>query len=151
MSLVVNLRVPAHVRPFIFGRFAIAALTLLTLQACSSGSMSPGGGSDALSSSTVGPSGGSAQSRSDQETRAACRQRVNEMFEKRNRGEIYAANPSVNSPESANYLGGLPNRGLSAQFDYERTIDDCVRSSGTGTSSIIAPTPASAAPARKNR
>ena len=72
-------------------------------------------------------------------TQAACRQRVNEMYERRNRAEIYAPNSAMNSPYSGGYQSGLSTRGLSSQFDYERTLRECERNSGTADDRSQAP------------
>ncbi len=78
-------------------------------------------------------------------TQAACRQRVNEMYERRNRAEIYAPNPAMNSPYSGGYQSGLSTRALSSQFDYDRTLRECERNSGTGEDRSQAPVPPPAA------
>jgi hypothetical protein len=101
-------------------------LMILALTACSAGSM---GGAD---SGAIGPSGTAARSRTDLETERVCRERVNEMTDKQNRPAIYAANSSLNSPFSANFLPSVPSRGLSGQFAYEQTLAECERSAGTG-------------------
>jgi hypothetical protein len=107
-------------------RTAVPGLFLLALTACSAGSM--GGGGD----SAVGPSGPAAAGGPDLTTQLACRQRVNEMYEVRNRGDIYTANPSVNSPFSANYQPDVPSRGLSNQFAYNQSLAECERNSVNG-------------------
>ena len=70
-------------------RVLVPGLALLALSGCDSGPLSSSGGP---SYSAVGPSGVAAQSRSDLETRDACRERANEMYDKRGRAEIYAPN-----------------------------------------------------------
>jgi len=118
-------------------------LALLALPACSSGPADSGG----LNWDAVGPSGGVSASRTSLETQQACRQRTSEMYDRRNRADIYAPNSSMNSPQSANYVEGVTSRGLSSQFGYEQAISDCERNSGTG-----APLPeAMPAPAPKVR
>jgi hypothetical protein len=120
------------------------ALVLLTLSACSSGLFGGRTSSDA-----VGPSGVAASGQTDLPTQQACRRRVNEMYDIRDRGEIYAANPSANTPFSANYLAGVPNRGLSNQFAYEQTLAECERNARSDAQSVQTPLPP--APAAKGR
>ncbi|MSO99872.1 MAG: hypothetical protein EXR07_02295 [Acetobacteraceae bacterium] len=119
----------AHFFPFV---------ALLALAGCSAGSMGSSGGFAA-----VGPSGGP----TDLATQTACRQRVNEMYDHRNRAEIYTANSSMNSPYSANYQAGVTSRGLAGQFDYERTLRECERNTGAARETARAP----AAPPPKGR
>nr|WP_294521188.1 hypothetical protein [uncultured Rhodopila sp.] len=87
-------------------------------------------GAVALSACDSAPQ--TAQQQADAQTAAACRQRANEIFDRQNRGAIYAANPSTNSPFSANFTGDNPSRGLSQQFAHDRQVSDCIRNSGTG-------------------
>ena len=109
-------------------RLLIPGMGALALAACSSGPMGGGG----PSWNAVGPSGTAAEVRGGQETRAACRERAEQMYDQRDRHRIYTANPQTNTPSSANYLSDVPSRGLSAQFEYERTVNDCVRNSTYG-------------------
>jgi hypothetical protein len=113
-------------------------LALLALSACSAGGM--GGGGD----SGVGPSGTAAERRTDLETQQACRDRTNELYEQRERAQIYAPASSVNTPFSANYQPDVPSRGLSGQFAYEQTKAECERA---GTGSIDQRAPNAAPPA----
>ena len=74
-------------------------LAMLALSGCSSGPLASGasegnGGQVSLA------------------TQTACRERVNQIYDERNRGDIFAANSSMNSPQSANYLEGDTSRGL---------------------------------------
>ena len=55
----------------------------------------------------------SPQAQADAATNAACRQRANEVFDRQNRGAIYSANSSANSPFSANFTPDVTSRGLS--------------------------------------
>jgi hypothetical protein len=120
-----------------------AWVLLLTLAACSAGSM--GGAGD----SVPGPSGVAAAGNTDLATQQACRQRVNEMYEVRNRGDIYTANPSVNSPFSANYQPDVPSRGLSNQFAYDQSLVECEHNATNGAEGpTIAPSPPPAAKGR---
>jgi hypothetical protein len=107
-------------------------LAMLALSACSGGPLGGLFGGHA-SSDAVGPSGAAGPGPVDLATQQACRRRVNEMYEIRDRGDIYAANPSSNTPSSANSEVGVPSRGLASQFAYERSRADCERdSSGSG-------------------
>lgn len=118
-------------------------LAMLALSGCSAGSLGSGG-SGASSTALDGTVSVA--------TQAACRQRVNEMYERRNRVDIYAANSAVNSPYSAGYQSGLSSRALSGQFDFERTLRECERNSGTGAERPMTPaTPVAAPSAAKPR
>jgi hypothetical protein len=116
-------------------RLLAQGLVMVALAGCSAGSL--GGGGDA-----VGPSGAAADQRVSLETQAACRERVNEMYAIRDRADIYAANPSVNTPFSANYQPDVPSRGLSKQFGYEQDRADCEHNAATGGGDASAPAPA---------
>lgn len=73
------------------------------------------------------------QARADAETAAACRQRADQVYEIRHRGEIYSPPPQVNTPFSANYVPGLPDRNLAALHERDELISDCIRNTGTET------------------
>lgn len=118
-----------------------AVLAVLMLAACSAGPMGPGSGA-------VGPSGDAGRQSAARETQDACRTRVNEMYDRRDRADIYAANPWNSTPYSAGYQSGISSRGLANQFDYERTRLECERITGTGAERS-APSPA--APPAKTR
>ncbi len=138
----------AFVRPPAHGSASglVMALAMLVLPACS------GGSSGTAGFGAPGPSGDTAASQpASLETQAACRQRVNEMFERRERAEIYAPASQMNTPFSANYTPDVPNRGLANQFFYEKTKSECERNAGTGAGSINAVTPVSAPPAANRR
>jgi hypothetical protein len=107
-------------------RVSAPCVLLLVLAACTAGPM--GGAGD----NAVGPSGPSAGGGADLATQQACRQRVNEMYEVSNRGDIYTANPSVNSPFSANYQPDVPSRGLSNQFAYDQSLTECEHNTANG-------------------
>jgi hypothetical protein len=69
----------------------------------------------------------------DLRTQDACRDRVSQVYESRNRGDIFAPNSSMNSPLSANYESGISSRGLADQFAYGRMASDCERDSASVT------------------
>jgi len=52
------------------------------------------------------------------------------MYEVRDRGAIYTPNPSVNTPFSANYQPGIPDRGLSQIYERDSMVADCERNIG---------------------
>lgn len=87
-------------------------------------------GTIVLSACQAPPSGG--QARADAQTRAACEQRAEQVYEQQNRAEIYSPPSPVNTPYSANYLPDSSTRGLSDLFAHDRMISDCVRNTGTG-------------------
>ena len=105
----------------------------LALGGCSSG---PIGGP---TGSTIGPSGEAGRPSAARETQIACRQRVNEMYDRRDRADLYTTNGFNNLPYSANYQSGISSRGLANQFDYERTRVECENTSGTGAERTEAP------------
>jgi hypothetical protein len=75
----------------------------------------------------------------DAATRAACQQHAEEVYNQRNRGEIYSSQSSVNTPYSANYSPGTTTRGLPDLYSREAMIRDCVRNTGTETNRTVAP------------
>jgi hypothetical protein len=72
------------------------------------------------------------QAQADSSTRAACRQRAEEVYNQQNRAEIYSPQSQVNTPFSANYTPAEAGPGLSQLFAHDRMVNDCVRNSGTG-------------------
>lgn len=74
----------------------------------------------------------SGQAQADAETRAACRQRAEAVYDQQNRGQIYSPSSQVNTPYSANYLPDQTDRGLSQIFVHDKIVSDCLRNSGTG-------------------
>jgi hypothetical protein len=99
-------------------------------------------GAVALSGCEALPLGGQAQA--DAQTRVACQQQAEEVYDQQNRGEIYSPQSPVNTPYSANYVPDSSDRGLSDLFVHERLVNDCVRNTGTGTDRSVpesTPTP----------
>jgi hypothetical protein len=92
----------------------LVALTAISLSACADGAPQ------------------SSQGQADAATTAACRQRANEVYDRQNRGAIYAANSSANAPFSADYTPDVSDRGLSQLFAHDKLVSDCVRNTGTG-------------------
>jgi hypothetical protein len=74
------------------------------------------------------------QAQADAATVAACRQRANQIYDQQNRGAIFSQQSQANMPFSANYTPDVPTRGLSAQFGFDRTVNDCIRNTGADTS-----------------
>ncbi len=77
---------------------------------------------------------------------AACRQRANEMYDRRNRAEIYAPQYGGNSPLSGTYTDVGVNRGLSSQFAFEQMVRDCVRTANVSNAPAAAGVPGSPPP-----
>jgi hypothetical protein len=77
-------------------------------------------------------SGGGSQAQADAQTRAACRQRAEEMDRQQNRAEIYSPPPQMNTPFSASYMPELNDRGLSDRYAHDKMVSDCIRNTGTG-------------------
>ena len=74
----------------------------------------------------------SGQDRADAQTAAACRQRADEAYDTRNRGQIYTPASQVNTPYSANYTPGIGSGALSDLFEHDKTVSNCIRNTGTG-------------------
>lgn len=74
----------------------------------------------------------SGQAQADAQTRAACRERAEEIYNQQNRAEIYSPPPSVNTPFSNNYMSGVPDRGLADLYTHDKLVADCIRNTGTG-------------------
>lgn len=71
------------------------------------------------------------QAQADAETRTACEQRAEAVYDQQNRSDIYAPPNPVNTPFSANYAAGGSNHGLSDVFAHDRLVSDCIRNKGT--------------------
>jgi len=72
-------------------------------------------------------------------TRAACRARAEDTYTAQNRGDIYRADSaSAATPFSNSGFTGSGNAGLSAQYGYQRALDDCY---STGASPAPETTP----------
>lgn len=99
----------------------------------------------ALSACDGPPETGQAQA--DADTRAACQQRANQVYDQQNRAEIFSPPPTVNTPYSANYVPSLSDRGLSDLFAHDRMVSDCVRNTGTNTDRNPPPSPPPSPPA----
>ena len=91
-----------------------AGIAVLLLSACAGPRNAPGG----------------AEARSNAATVAACRQRADAIYEMRHRDTIYRGDSGVNTPFSANYQPGVPDRGLSQLYEHDSEISDCVRNTG---------------------
>jgi hypothetical protein len=77
-----------------------------------------------------GPPPGSAQAQANAQTAAACRQRADQVYNTQHRDTIYAPPAEVNTPFSASYGPGEEDRGLSALFERDSIMSDCVRNTG---------------------
>jgi len=66
----------------------------------------------------------------------ACRRRADEAYDLTHRGDIYASESQVNTPFSANYQPGLPDRGLSTLYEHDQMVSDCVRNTGAEGSRV---------------
>ncbi len=73
---------------------------------------------------------GSAQAQANEQTAVACRQRADELYNIRHRDTIYAPASQVNTPFSANYQPGIPDRGLSQLYERDSMVSDCERNTG---------------------
>lgn len=125
-----------------------AVLTCLALAACQNepAPVIAGGGLGSVFGGGGGIGGGVGQT--DAATRAACTQHAEDVYNQRNRGEIYTPQSSVNTPFSANYNPGVTTRGLSDRYARDSMIRDCVRNTGTETSRDVPPPPATGAVVR---
>ena len=118
----------------------LSLFALAALGGCSAGPLGPVGTGSGFA---PGP-GAAANTRADQATQLACRNRANQMYDRRNRAEIYSPHSSINTPFSANYEPGTTDRALGDRFAFDRMVDECVRNSGTGAERPVAPAPAPA-------
>jgi hypothetical protein len=75
----------------------------------------------------------SGQARADAETVAACRQRAEQVYDLRHRGDIYSPPPQVDAPFASNYAPGTLDQNLSALHEHDQLINDCIRNTGTET------------------
>lgn len=76
------------------------------------------------------PPPGSPQAQANAQTAAACRQRADDLYNIRHRDTIYAPASQVNTPFSANYQPGVPDRGLSQLYEHDSMVRDCERNLG---------------------
>jgi Tfp pilus assembly protein PilP len=86
------------------------------------------------------------QTRASAADRAACRQRVEEVYNKQNRAEMYQTDTYMTSTRDAPFATSgvaMPNTGLSSRYAHDTMVSDCLRSvsGNVGTS----PEPAAAA------
>ncbi len=84
----------------------------------------------ALSACDRPPETGQAQA--DAQTRKACENRAEQVYNQQNRAEIYSPPLPVNTPYSANY-NPRSDLGLSDLFVHDRMVNNCIRNTGTGT------------------
>ncbi len=77
------------------------------------------------------PAPGSPQAQANEQTAAACRQRADALYNIRHRDAIYAPASQVNTPFSANYQPGVPDRGLSDLYERDSMVSDCERNTGS--------------------
>ena len=73
----------------------------------------------------------SPQAQANEQTAAACRQRADALYNIRHRDAIYAPASQVNTPFSANYQPGVPDRGLSDLYERDSMVSDCERNTGS--------------------
>ena len=83
----------------------------------------------------------SPESRADASTLAACRERADAVYNRQNRGTIYAIT-NRDAPFSGSYIPAPVDSGLSQRYTHENRIRDCVRNTGTETSRAPTPEPA---------
>jgi hypothetical protein len=83
--------------------------------------------------------GGAPETRADAAIREACWRQADETYSRQNREAIYAANPTVNSPFSSNFVPGQTDRGLPALYAHDQMIRDCIRSSRVAASAGAEP------------
>jgi hypothetical protein len=87
------------------------------------------------------PPAPSPESRADAATLAACRERADAVYNRQNRGTIYAIT-NRDAPFSGSYIPAPVDGGLSQLYTHENRIRDCVRNTGTETSRAPTPEPA---------
>ena len=69
------------------------------------------------------------QARADQQARAACRQRADQVYAQQDRAAPYQADNRF-SPFSSTYVPGVTSRGLGERYAMDTLIANCVRSTG---------------------
>lgn len=80
------------------------------------------------------------QERADAATLAACRDHASQVYNRRNRDQIYTiTNRDV--PFSAGYAPGATDQGLAARYSNDKMVSDCVRNTGTETDRATTYTP----------
>ena len=91
--------------------------------------------------------GGAERTPADVAAAGACRQRADEVYAAQNRDEVYRTDTFESSgrdtPFSTGTLRGLPDRGLSGQYQRDNMISDCLAGTGaaTGPSTSAVPPP----------
>lgn len=70
------------------------------------------------------------QARADAATRAACRERADEIYNRQNCGTIYSIT-NRDAPFSGSYAPVPIDSGLSQRYAHQNIISDCVRNTGT--------------------
>lgn len=91
------------------------------------------------------PSPSTGDAKADAAIEQACRQRANEMYDRRNRAEIYAPIYGGGSPLSGTYTDVGINRDLSGRFAFESMVRDCIRTANISAEKPVAPSPATPA------
>lgn len=81
------------------------------------------------------------QARADAQTRAACREHADAVYNRLNRDTIYSISNN-NVPFSANYTPGVTDRGLAQRYAHDSLVRDCVRNTGTQTDRSVPQPPA---------
>jgi len=76
----------------------------------------------------------SGQARANAETAAACRQRAEQVYDIRHRGDIYSPQPQVDAPFASNYRPGVPGPDLASLHEHDQLVTDCIRNTGAETS-----------------
>ena len=79
---------------------------------------------------TCAPAPVTQESRANQATVAACRERAEDVYVRQNRDLIYQ-NDTSSTPYSAGPNTGIPTHGLSSLFAHQQVLDDCVRNTGS--------------------
>ena len=90
------------------------------------------------------------ESRSDAARTAACRQRMDAVYEQQNRGEIYTDRTDMarDAPQSGSYVEGVTSRGLGDQFQRDRDFSDCLREGNAPGTAAQGQVPSTTAPAQ---
>jgi hypothetical protein len=77
----------------------------------------------------------------DPATRVACTERAEQIYNQRNRADIYTPQSSINAPFSGSYQPGTTDHGLSDRYAQDAMIRDCVRNTGTETGRVLPSAP----------
>ena len=75
------------------------------------------------------------ETRAAQAVMTACRERANEVYRRQNRADLLNQDSS-GTPQSANYVPGIPTRGLAERYGYQNQVSNCLRDEGASVDTV---------------